>query len=151
MSSASGSVSFSEDTPLTSKPNSKRFRRLSSTEKFVSGIKKAISAFEYELSRGESDSDSQTTSSYGNTQVDFVINQNRRCGNFCSTFVVFIISISFFGTWFFLFHPSTEDIDPLKSLEKTSSINSLKYGAVASDHEVSDYFLFYTFPIIFPT
>jgi hypothetical protein len=137
------SSSMSEETPLAMKPrsNSIRFRRMSSTQRFVSGVKKAMSAFEYEMK--ESGDENEEGSSMARDENKFHDSKGRIRPVFCYWIrILFPMGVIVVGSWFVLHHSSHERnvtsciIDPIKALQNSSSLEDLKHGAVASDHEI---------------
>jgi hypothetical protein len=137
------SSSMSEETPLAKKPrsNSIRFRRMSSTQRFVSGVKKAMSAFDYEMTASEYEPEE------GSSMTRDEIKSHNAKGRIRHVFfywirILFPMGVLVMGGWFVLHHSSHKRnvtsciIDPIKALQNGSSLEDLKHGAVASDHEI---------------
>lgn len=128
------SFSVSEETPFVksrSKPT--RLRQMSVTQRFISGVRKAVSAFEYEMSALDDETE-QTSQTREEAKPP---DARRKCKS-----LMLLIAGCLFGA-FLIHHLSSRkrygrscSNDPIEALQTSSSLEGLQHAAVASDHEI---------------
>eukprot|EP00980_Cylindrotheca_fusiformis_P004801 scaffold1028_cov135-Cylindrotheca_fusiformis.AAC.11 len=127
-----------EDKPVIS--NSRGPRQLSKTRGFLSRMKKAFSAFEYETAPSEEGVEDTSRSE------DEIISPSGKGRNHCSccwiSIPLVLIAFFLFGGWLAWNSSSSKEnalpcrSDPVDALRNDSSLDGLKHGAVASDHKI---------------